>query len=71
MQNNSYWSSQNQHLTHEGLLHAVKLGVWRAASEERIVGFVCFNETVNCEGYLQAILSQMFSELTEEGRLYS
>jgi hypothetical protein len=45
-QNNRYWSSQNPHLTHEGLLHPVKVGVWFAVSS-RIVGPVFFNETIN------------------------
>jgi hypothetical protein len=29
-----------------------------------------FNETVNCERYVQVILEQFFPELTEEKRLY-
>jgi hypothetical protein len=38
MQNNLYWSSQNLHLTHEVLLHSVKVGVWFALIAGRIVG---------------------------------
>jgi hypothetical protein len=31
---------------------------------------VFFNETINCERYVQVILGQFFPELTEEERLY-
>jgi hypothetical protein len=31
---------------------------------------VFFNETINCERYVQVILSQFFPQLTEEERLY-
>jgi hypothetical protein len=40
-QNNRYCSSQNPHLTHEVLLHPVKINVWCAVSA-RIVGPVFF-----------------------------
>jgi hypothetical protein len=45
-QNNRHWSSQNPHLTHEVLLHPVKVGVWYAVSARRIVGPVFFNKTI-------------------------
>jgi hypothetical protein len=32
--------------------------------------FFLFNETINCERYVQVILGQFFSELTEEERFY-
>jgi hypothetical protein len=41
-QNNRYWSSQNAYLTHEVLLHPVKVDVWCAASARRIVAPVVF-----------------------------
>jgi hypothetical protein len=47
MKNNRYWSSQNPHLTHDVLLHLVKVGVWCAVNASN-----CFVMTVNCEGYL-------------------
>jgi hypothetical protein len=47
----------------------VKVGVWRALNARRIVGPVSFDETVNYEIYVQVILGQFFSELTEEYRL--
>jgi hypothetical protein len=50
MQNNCYWSLQNPYLTHEVLLHAVKVGVWCAVNA-RIVPVV-FKETINCERYI-------------------
>jgi hypothetical protein len=68
--NNRCWSSQNPHVTHEVLLHPVKVGVWCGVSARRIVGPLFFNETVNCERYVQVILWQFFPELTEEERLY-
>jgi hypothetical protein len=36
----------------------------------RIVGSVYFNETINCERYVQVILRQVFPELTEEETLW-
>jgi hypothetical protein len=68
-QNNRCWSSQNSHLTHEILLHPVKVGVGYALNA-RIVGPVLFNETINCERYVQVIFGHIVSELTEEERLY-
>jgi hypothetical protein len=68
-QNNRYWNSQNPHLTYEALLHPVKVGVWCAVSERRIIGPVFCNETINYERYVQVILWQFFPELTEEERL--
>jgi hypothetical protein len=69
-QNNRYWSSQNPHLTHKALLHSLKVGVWCVLSAKRIVGPVFFYEMINCERYIEVILGQFFSELTEEERLY-
>jgi hypothetical protein len=69
-QNNRHWRSQNPHLIHETALHPVKFGVSCALSATRIVGPVYFNETINCEIYVQVILGQFFPELTEEDRLY-
>jgi hypothetical protein len=66
-QNNRYWSSQNPHLTHEILLHPVKVGVRCARS---IVRPLFFNETINCERYVQVILGKFFPELSEEERLH-
>jgi hypothetical protein len=70
MQNDRYFSSQNPHLTHEGPFHPVKVGVWCAVNARRIVGPAFFNETINCERYVQVILGQFPPEITEEGRLY-
>jgi hypothetical protein len=69
-QNNRYWSSQNSHLTHEVLLHPVKVGVCCAVSARRIVAPLFFlNETIKCVRYEQVILGHFCPELTEEGRL--
>jgi hypothetical protein len=48
----------------------VKVGVWCALSARRIVGPVFFNENINCDRYVQVIVGQFFSELTEEESLY-
>jgi hypothetical protein len=69
-QNNHYRNSQNPHRNHEALLHPVKVGVWCAVSARRIVGPVFFNETINCERYVQVILWQFIPELTVEEKLY-
>jgi hypothetical protein len=48
----------------------VKVGVCCAVSARRIDVPVFFNETINCERYVQVILGQCFPALTEEERLY-
>jgi hypothetical protein len=48
----------------------VKVGVWCTVSAGRIVVPVVFNETINCQKYVQVILWQFFPELTEEERFY-
>jgi hypothetical protein len=68
-QNKRYWSSQKPHLIHEVPLRPVKFGIWCALSVRKIVGPVFFNETINCERCVQAILGQFFPELTGEERL--
>jgi hypothetical protein len=70
MQNNRYWSPKKPHITHEAPLYPVKVGVWCAVSARRIVGPEFFKETINCERYVEVILGQFFSELTEGERLY-
>jgi inhibitor of nuclear factor kappa-B kinase subunit alpha len=47
----------------------MKGGVWYSVSARRDVGPVFFNEII-VERYVQAILGQLFPELTEEERLY-
>jgi hypothetical protein len=69
-QNNHYWSSQIPHLTHEVLLHPLKVGVWRAVSARRIAGPVFFNETINCGRYVQGLLGKIFPELTKRRTLW-
>jgi hypothetical protein len=48
----------------------LKVDVWCALSARRIVRHVFFNETINCERYIQVILRQFFPELTEEESYY-
>jgi hypothetical protein len=69
-QNNPYWSSQNPYLTLDVLLQPVKASVWCAVSAEIVYLCFFFNETINCERYVQVILGQFFPELTEEEKLY-
>jgi hypothetical protein len=69
-ENIRYWSSQNPHLRYKVPLHPVKVGVWCAVSARRTAGPVLFNETINCDRYVQVILRQFFPWLTEEERLY-
>jgi hypothetical protein len=44
-QNNEYLSSVNPHLIHEVLLHDVKVGVWCAVNDKRIIGPILYAET--------------------------
>jgi hypothetical protein len=44
-QNNRYWSSRNPLLTHEALLHPVKVGAWCALIPRRMVELVFFNKS--------------------------
>jgi hypothetical protein len=69
-QNNRYWISQNPHLSHEVLLHPMKVDVWCDVSARRIVVPVFFKEIINSEIYVQVILGQSFSELQEKERHY-
>jgi hypothetical protein len=48
----------------------VKVGVWCAVSARRIVEPVFFKRTINFERYVQVVLRQFFTVLTEEGKLY-
>jgi hypothetical protein len=43
---------------------------YTALLREGLFAPVFFNETINCERYVQVILRQFFSELTEEETLY-
>jgi hypothetical protein len=47
----------------------MKVGVWCDVTARRIVVPLFFNETINFERYVQAILAQFFPQLKEE-RLY-
>jgi hypothetical protein len=51
------------------LVSQTKLRVWYAV-RARIAQSAFFSETINCEGYVQAILVQLFPELTEEESFY-
>jgi hypothetical protein len=48
----------------------MKVGVWCAVSARRVVRPLFFNETINCERYVQVILWQFFPEFTEDDKLY-
>jgi sulfur relay (sulfurtransferase) complex TusBCD TusD component (DsrE family) len=68
-QDNSYWNSQNPDLTQEGSLHPVKVCVWCAAVRG-LLDLCFFKEKINCEKYVQVIIGQFSSDLTEEENLY-
>jgi hypothetical protein len=68
-QNNRYWSAENLHSVHEVPLYGVKIVVWCAISEHRIIGPVFFQKTINSERYVRVILPPFFRELTEENDL--
>jgi hypothetical protein len=61
-QNNRYWRSQNPHLTHEVLLHPVKVGVWCVISVRGNVVPVFFNEIIHFERY-KRVEGQHFQHL--------
>jgi hypothetical protein len=66
-QNDCYWGAEN--LIHELPLHDKRIGVWCTISACRIIGSICYNDTVNAARYVNNILSPFFTELTEEERL--
>jgi hypothetical protein len=48
----------------------VKISVWYAVSARKTVGYMIFNETINCGREVQVILRQFSAELTEEEMLW-
>jgi hypothetical protein len=59
-QNNRYWSSQNPHLTHEVLLHPVKVGAWCAVSARRIVGPMFLTKQLNAKDIYRSFSGNSF-----------
>lgn len=69
-QNNRYWSQENPHDFHELPLHDSKIGVWCAVSENRILGPIFYEETINSDRYVRLILTPFFEQLVEEEKLH-
>jgi hypothetical protein len=69
-QNNRYWSAENPKFIRELPLHDKRIGVWCVISASRIIGPIFYDDTVNAARYMNNILSPLFTELTEEERLY-
>jgi hypothetical protein len=40
----------------------MQVGVWCAVNARKIVGIIFFNETINCERYVQVILGQFLPD---------
>ena len=65
-QHNKYWCSKILHAVHNVPLHVLKVTVWCAVSECKIIKQIFFTETINSYHYIQLILSPFFRELTQE-----
>ena len=54
------------HAVHDVPLHDLKVTVWCAVSECKIIKQMFFKETINSYHYIQLILTPFFTELTQE-----
>jgi hypothetical protein len=68
---NWYWSSVNPHLIHDILLHGIKVGVRCTMNAIWIIGPIFYAETINSDMYERLILTEFFTQLTEEEWLYA
>jgi hypothetical protein len=59
-------TSENPHALHESPLHNLKIGVWCALSQKKIIGPIFFDETIKTKVYIYEILYPFFSELMDE-----
>lgn len=66
-QNYRIWSANNPHVFEETPLHPVKVGVWCALSQHRVVGPIFFDESVNAERY-QEIMQNFIALLNSNER---
>jgi hypothetical protein len=67
-ENNRYWSSQNPHLTHEVLLHLVKVGVLCIVKRKDCCTCVLTKQLRKlCTGHSRAILSRVKEKKTLPG----
>jgi hypothetical protein len=69
-QNNRYWSTENLHTFHEAPLRGLKVEVWCAKSARRIIGPLCFHETIISEPFARLNLCLFFYELSDEEKSY-
>ena len=65
-QHNKYWRSKILHAVYNVPLHDLKVTVWCAVTECKIINQMFFKETINSYHYIQLILTLFFRELTQE-----
>jgi hypothetical protein len=56
-QHSRIWSAENLHTFHERPLYSLKVGVWCAVSQRRIIGPIFFRETKTAERYQEIIMN--------------
>jgi transposase len=62
-QNSHVWCAHNPHAFHESPLHDENIGVWVGMSRRRIVGPICFSETLNSQRYCDNIVYPFIMQL--------
>lgn len=68
-QNYRIWSTKNPHVFEETSLHPLKVGVWCAISQRRVIGPIFFEKSVDSDTYTNII--QDFIALLEEDERYA
>jgi hypothetical protein len=63
LMNNRYWSNENPHALIQLPLYDQKIGAWRAISASRIIGPICYEETLDAQQYINEILNPFFVNL--------
>jgi hypothetical protein len=70
-QNSRYWSDSNPRIIHEFPLHDSKIGVWCGLRQDKIVGPIFFEDTINFQRYILSILRPFFELLNEHDRRFA
>jgi inhibitor of nuclear factor kappa-B kinase subunit alpha len=70
-QNSRYWSDSNPRLIHEVPLHDSKIGVWCGFRQDKIVGPIFFEGTINSQRYILSIHRPFFELLNEHNRRFA